>query len=258
MRSLVLVLGILLGATTAYGQEGFRISLEPPAERAFVVDRAELLEIADEALIVQVADKLLTEKVTPIIVVTIESMSKYGGAGLRIETFARLLFDQWKIGHAELNGSNWNTGILVVVSKGDRKARIELGAGWGLEKNDVCQKIMNEYMVPAFKAGDFAKGIQAGVEALDKMARDKPLPKKPVSKKAMFFMIAFVGIAIFMIVSLFRNGRKGWAWILLALLLGVIGTMLYSAMRNSGSGGSFGGGSFGGGFSGGGGASGSW
>ena len=73
-----------------------------------------------------VCDKLLTDKATPIIVVTIDSMAQHGGANMPIETFAALLFNQWQIGHAKLEGQDWNTGILLLVSKGDRGARIEL------------------------------------------------------------------------------------------------------------------------------------
>ena len=106
-------------------------------------------------------------------------MAEYGGEGLRIETFARLLFDQWQVGIAKLGDQNWNTGILVLVSVGDRKARIELGAGWGREKDQLCQQIMDERMVPRFKQGDFSGGITAGVEALEAMARGKELPTVP-------------------------------------------------------------------------------
>ena len=91
-------------------------------------------------------------------------MAEYGGGGMRIETFARLLFDQWQVGIAKLGGQNWNTGILLLVSVGDRKARIELGAGWGREKDHLCQQIMDERMIPRFKQGDFSGGISAGVE----------------------------------------------------------------------------------------------
>ncbi len=38
--------------------------------------------------------------------VTINSMADHNGEGMRIETFARLLFDQWEIGHAELRADD--------------------------------------------------------------------------------------------------------------------------------------------------------
>ncbi|NOY00404.1 MAG: TPM domain-containing protein, partial [Verrucomicrobia bacterium] len=192
-----------------------------------------------------ISGSLLTEKATPIMVVTIESMAKYGGEGLRIETFANLLFDQWQIGNQNLGEDYWNTGILLLVSKNDRKARIELGAGWGRSEDAICREIMDQYIIPQFKRGDFSAGIVAGVKALDKMGRKLELPGhvKVVSSKARdgdkserladkqrmgethhahgsvferpWRQLAvggvFLGIVVFTIVSLVRKGASGWA-----------------------------------------------
>jgi uncharacterized protein len=216
-------------------------------------------------------------------------MSNHGGNGMRIETFARLLFDQWEIGHAELNGQLWNTGILVLVSKGDRKARIELGAGWHRDKDQLCKSIMDDQIIPQFKQQNFSGGIKAGVVALAAMARELPMPgvataaggslPQPTNQVDYFqgqgqhrpqtpawFPIAvvmLVGVAIFTAVSLYRSGASGLAWAMWAAIFAILGAILYAmatSNRHSGgsSGGGFSGGSFGGGFSGGGGSSGSW
>jgi uncharacterized protein len=207
----------------------------------------------------------LTNKATPIVIVTIKSMAEYGGAGLRIETFARLLFDQWQVGVAKLNNQNWNTGILLLVSAGDRAARIELGAGWAHEKDQLCQQIMDEQIVPRFKQGDFSGGISSGVQSLDAMARGLALPAAPTPWWHAALVLGFIGLAVFTVVSLVRRGASGWAWLFWGAALSLVGYLLYSFLNSSSSGGSggfiggsFGGGSFGGGFSGGGGASGSW
>ena len=238
------------------------IDLQPPGQREFILDKADLLTPEDEQKIRDLADKLLTEKAAPIIVVTIDSMAAHNGAGMRIETFARLLFDQWGIGPEKLGNTNWNRGILLLVSRRDRKARIELGAGWKHDKDDVCQKIMDDLIIPRFKNGDYAAGIMGGVEGLDKMARELALPKKPVSPWRTVLIIAAVGLGIFTLVSLIRRGSGGWAWVFWGVVMGIVGMILYNALRSSGrsggGGGGFSGGSFGGGFSGGGGASGSW
>jgi len=236
-----------------------RIDLERPEPRQFVLDKADLIDAATEAAIKKAADKLLTEHATPIIVVTIDSMAAHGGAGMRIETIARLLFDQWQVGHATLGKQKipWNTGILLLVSKGDRKARIELGAGWKREKDAVAQQIMDERIVPAFKRGNFAEGIQAGVTALDAMAREKPLPRVPRPWWHYALVVGFIGLAIFTIASLIRRGSSGWAWLFWGVVFSILGMLLYNMLTSRSSGG-FGGGSFGGGFSGGGGATGSW
>ncbi len=235
-----------------------KIALEPPGEREFVRDLANMIEPADEDKIRVIATEVLEHRATPIIVVTIESMAQHGGADLRIETFARLLFDQWGIGHEKLDAAPWNTGILLLVSEGDRKARIELGAGWGHEKDAVTQQIMDEQIIARFKQGEFSGGIVAGVEALAAMAMGKPLPAKPVDWRTVLIWVGFFGLMAFTIVSLVRRGASGWAWLFWGAVFSVIGYLLYSAMTSSSRGGGFGGGSFGGGFSGGGGATGSW
>lgn len=238
-----------------------RIQIKRPGERDFIVDLADLISAADEQKIRELATSLLNEKATPIVVVSIESMDKYGGAGMRIETFARLLFDQWGIGQAKIGDQLWNTGILLLVSRDDRKARIELGAGWRHDQDSLAQQIMAEQIVPRFRQGDFSGGIVAGVEALDKMARGLELPQPPTPWWRPWLTVAAIGVVIFTVISLIRRGTGGWAWLLWGAVFSVLGYLLYSFLtssRNSGGGGGFSGGSFGGGFSGGGGATGSW
>ncbi|HBN76093.1 MAG TPA: hypothetical protein DD473_09790 [Planctomycetaceae bacterium] len=257
---MVIVVGELASPASAQENAGLIIKLDPPGQRDFVLDKADMITPEDEAKIKELADKLLTDKAAPLVVVTINSMAEYGAPGLRIETFARLLFDQWQIGPEKIGDASWNKGILLLVSQSDRKARIELGAGWGREKDDVCQKIMDEQIVSRFKQGQFSEGILAGVESLEKMARDLKLPTAP--KPAWFYPVLFgvIGLGIFTIVSLIRKGASGWAWLFWGALFAIIGTVLYHmATSSSGSSGGYSGGSFGGGgFSGGGGASGSW
>lgn len=154
-----------------------KISLERPGNRQFMCDLADMIDPADEKEIQEICDKLLRARATPIVVVTIESMARHGGAETRIETFATQLFNQWGIGYKKLGDQVWNTGILLLVSKGDRKARIELGAGWGREKDALCKRIMDEEIIPPFKRGQYSAGIVAGVKALYKMADKLELPK---------------------------------------------------------------------------------
>jgi uncharacterized protein len=255
----LLVLAAALATVSAIAGD-FQIDLAPPGPREFILDKANKLDATTKEKLRAACDKLLTDKATPIIVVTINSMAECGGGSLRIETFARLLFDQWQVGIAKLGGQNWNTGILLLVSVNDRKARIELGGGWGHEQDQLCQQIMDERMVPCFRTGDYSGGISAGVEALEAMARGKPLPTVPRPWWHFALIIGAIGLAIFTAVSMIRRGASGWAWLFWGVVFSVVGYLLYTILTSSsrsGSGG-FGGGSFGGGSSGGGGASGSW
>lgn len=271
-RTLVSALAaVAVALSVAVGPVRAAPNLEPPGPREFVRDLAGMIDDADERQIRSICDKLLTDTAIPIIVVTIPSMAAHGGGGMRIEAFARQLYDQWQIGHAKLGDKTWNYGILLLVSQGDRKARIELGAGWDRKKDPLCTQIMQEQIIPRFKQDRFSEGILAGVQALERMARGQDLPAKPSS--GMFaapqsawgyacpaILVAVGALAIF---SLIRSGSGGWAYLLLG---GLMGALLYSALRprrhyyggDSFGGGGFSGGSFGGGFSGGGGATGSW
>ncbi len=216
------------------------IPLAPPGQRDFVLDQAGMVRPDDMELLVTTCTALLNDQAIPIVVATIESMGRYGGDGVSIETFAYKLFNQWEVGYESVNGSAWNKGILLLVSRDDRKARIELGAAWGREQDALCQQIMDEQIVPNFKDGAFSKGIVDGVNALDQMARGEPLPAaQRGSGDGGSFGSGLLGVLLLpfaLIASLFRSIFGG---------------------RGS-SGGGFSGGSFGGGFSGGGGATGSW
>ena len=220
---------------------------EKPPNTDFFVDKANLLDAPARQQVNEIASKLLREQRIPLFVVTVSSLSNYGASGLGVEGYARELFNHWGIG-----SETRNYGILLLVARGDRKARIELGAGYGRGQDGASADIMQNLIIPAFKREDYATGILDGVRGLDAMARGLALPQPTAP---WWFLPALIGGAVLfvlMIINLFRSGRSGWAWALIAALAALI----FFAMRNANSGGSAGG--FGGGSSGGGGATGSW
>ncbi len=80
-----------------------------------------------------------------------------------IEQFAIRLAEAWKIGH-----KGRDDGVIVIVAKDDRKMRIEVGYGLeGTLPDAVASRIIRERMVPAFKQGDFAGGLEATVTAIE-------------------------------------------------------------------------------------------
>ena len=164
-----MLLSLIGCASTAAAQV---IQLPRPGERDFVVDKADLITPEHEQQIKQICDKSLTDTGSPLIVVTIESMATYLAANRQLpwETFARVLFDEWGIGHLT-TGNPPNSGILLLVSRDDRKARIELGTGWSIDRDSATQHIMQNVIIPHFKRGDFSQGILAGATELDRMAR---------------------------------------------------------------------------------------
>lgn len=219
---------------------------KPPGED-FFVDQARLLDENARKAVNATASELLQQEQIPLFVVTIPSLSAYEASGAGIERYGQELFDHWGIGTQDRN-----YGILLLVSVGDRKARIELGAGFEHRYDGQADDIMQSLIVPAFKRGDYSTGITDGVRGLDAMARGLQLPKPTTP---WWFWPVTIGALIFlgvMIYNLFKSGRSGWAWALIAALAVAIFFLLRTASSSGSSGG------FGGGSSGGGGATGSW
>ena len=247
---------------------------QPPGEREFILDEANLIAAEHAVEIRRICTALLDEKRVPILVVTLPSLATYGAGEWPIERYAMNLFDEWGIGFPE-----WNHGMLLLVSKGDRKARIELGDAWGREQDRQTRRIMDETIVASFKQGRFTEGILAGVEALADVARGlaatapAPDPRRARGGEASrpWYANAFWwGLGLFVlgsVLSVVQRGREGWgykAWAAIFMILGALLMILSVLSVFSGRGGgsrggsSGGGGSFGGGSSGGGGATGSW
>jgi uncharacterized protein len=133
-----------------------------PAEGEFIADAASLIQPQDKAKVRSTCEALLQSKGVPLLVVTINSMSDYGASGWPIERYAMNLFDEWGIGHS----GNRNSGVLLLVSRNDRKVRIEMGAMWTHDRDALAASVINGTIVPRFKAGDFSGGIRDGVDAL--------------------------------------------------------------------------------------------
>ena len=234
----------------------------PKPDAGYVTDIANLLTDAEEEEIEQWLWQVESRSNVEIAVVTIHSLADYDGLANRsIESFATALFDHYGVGNMPKND-----GVLLLVSKGDRKARIELGKHYGRLRDADANQIMQGTIVPQFRNGRFGVGVTKGVKAIVKefaglrIGLNWPLISASLA-------IPVVGLIAF---SLFRSGKRGWGWVcvgvIFILFLAVIQllrtTIKHMPDSSDGSSGSWSSGGFGGGFgggsSGGGGATGSW
>jgi uncharacterized protein len=89
-----------------------------------------------------------------------------------IEQYSIRVAEAWKIGRRKIDD-----GALLVVAKDDHKLRIEVGYGLEGALTDVTsRRIIDEIIVPRFKAGDFSGGISAGVDRMIGVIDGEPLP----------------------------------------------------------------------------------
>ena len=89
--------------------------------------------------------------------------------GLSIEEAAVRLFSLWGIG-----GKSKDNGLLLIWSTGDRRVRVEVGYGLeGVLPDGKTGAILDAYVIPKFKSGQFDEGVLAGVDALLRAARNE-------------------------------------------------------------------------------------
>jgi uncharacterized protein len=92
-----------------------------------------------------------------VVVLTVRSLE-----GETVEGFAEKVFRTWALGQ-----KGKDNGVLVVVATGDRRMRIEVGYGLeGTLTDSMAGSVIRNAMAPRFKAGDYAGGTEAGVQAI--------------------------------------------------------------------------------------------
>jgi uncharacterized protein len=221
-----------------------------------IVDQANVLPTATRsALETKLAD-LENKSGIQLVVATVASLEEND-----VETYANQLFRAWKLGEKPKNN-----GVLLLVAPKERKIRIEVGYGLeGTLTDALSNVIITNQIVPRFKAGDFAGGVERGVDGIiaalttdtsDWQKKKQVRTDEQDSAFAALLPFLIVGLFIFVFWMMHRHargrGRGGWGGPIF-----IPGGSSWSSGSSSGGGSSWGGGGgFGGGFSGGGGSSG--
>lgn len=92
-----------------------------------------------------------------IVVLTVRSLN-----GQDIESYANDVFAQWKLGKKGVDN-----GVLIVVAVDDHRIRIEVGYGLEGRLTDLASsRIIRERMRPRFAEGDYAGGVESGVDGV--------------------------------------------------------------------------------------------
>lgn len=97
-----------------------------------------------------------------------------GTAPESIEQYSIRVAEQWKLGRKGVDD-----GALLLVAKNDRTLRIEVGYGLeGVLPDAINKRIIAEIITPYFQKGDFAGGINAGVDQMIRLINGEPLPPR--------------------------------------------------------------------------------
>lgn len=259
-----------------------------PALTARVTDLTQTLNAEQRNALEQKLAAFETQKGSQIAVLMVPTTQPE-----EIEQYSIRVVDAWKLGRAKVDD-----GALLIIAKNDHRLRIEVGRGLeGAMPDAIAKRIIAETITPHFRNGDFAGGINDGVDQMISVIQGEALPpparrharSEGDSRMAMLFtpfiILFFIGSALRRAVGTFpASGLVGVgsgiaaSFLLGSALLGVglglialiAALVMYSGSLGSGGyygGGGFGGGGFGGGGGGfggggggfsGGGSSGSW
>ena len=223
-----------------------------PRPRGAVNDFADVIDQGSAAKMEALAREVLQKTGTAVVVATVTTIGEEE-AGL----YANGLYKAWGIGK-----KGEDKGVLIFLAVKERKVRIETGYGVeGILPDGLVGEILDKYVVPLLKAGNYGQGLYNAVYATSTyIAKDAGVTlsgaavpyrtKARAEKKGfnVFSLIIFLIVAALLVGT--KTGRSMLPWLLLLLLSGGGGR----GGRGGGGGFSGGFGGFGGGGSGGGGA----
>ncbi len=219
-------------------------AFEVPRLRGPIVDDANIIGSRTESQLRSILQSLSDNTGTQLAILTVTDLQ-----GEAIEGASIQVVDKWKLGNADTD-----RGLLLMISKKERKIRIEVGQGLEGDIPDaIAKRVIDQLITPSFRKGNFDQGIAnaslklialAEPEFLSSQSLKEPSisRRKQGSKSLSLFKIIF-----FIILFLFFPR--------LTLLMGLSGGRGFGGRGGGGGFGGFSGG--GGGFSGGG-ASGGW
>lgn len=127
-----------------------------------------------------------------------------------LASFAYRVADQWKIGRREVGD-----GVLIIVAKDDKRMRIEVAKALeGAVPDLAARQIIDQALRPAFKVGDYAGGLNQGVDQLMARVRGEHLPA-PTARSGKR-----------------KAGQWGWQEVAMLLFIGVpvAGSVLSSVL----------------------------
>ncbi|WCL49487.1 TPM domain-containing protein [Leptospira sp. GIMC2001] len=153
-----------------------------------------------------------------------------------IEQFSMRYAEAWKIGRKGVDD-----GVILVIAKEDRKLRIEVGYGLeGAIPDVTARRIINDYITPHFKEGNFDKGVLEGVKVLDGLIRgelsdlgSEANPNYDTSDVSSWSTIQSVLVVIGLVIAfiLIVMGRYLTAFVVIFIFFGI--GSLFSEMKRA-------------------------
>lgn len=214
-----------------------------------VVDTVALLEPPQRAMLESQLAAFEAERGSQIVVLVVGSTAPED-----LPSFAQRVGDAWKLGRPGVGD-----GLLVLLARDDRRVWIATSKALeGAVPDLAAREIIRTVMTPAFRNGEFAGGLSAGLEALMVRIRAEGLPLPPAPRTegspsvdnghwledaALFFFVGVPVISMLMTTvfgrrlgALLTAGARGglaWWWsgsLVVSVVAGVLALVLVGVL----------------------------
>jgi uncharacterized protein len=206
LRALALA-GLLAGVAAGASAETL-----PPLPAAYFNDYAGVVSAADAQRLDAKLRAFAGETSTQVVVTVFRKLPSPS-----LEDFTVRAAQSWRVGRKD-----WDNGAVLFVFVDDRKMRIETGYGLeGALPDQLAGRILDNEVRPRFQAGDWAGGLEAGIDGIIAATRGEyeAPPEKPagVPLAALLIIVLFVVLFLWLASQGSRNvyvGRtyseRGW------------------------------------------------
>ncbi|SEL45243.1 TPM domain-containing protein [Nitrosovibrio tenuis] len=138
-----------------------------PPLKAHVTDLTGTLSVEETAQLEQKLAAFEAKKGSQIAVLIVPTTQPE-----TIEQYSIRVAEAWRLGRKGVDD-----GALLVIAKQDRTVRIEVGYGLeGVLPDAIAKRIVDETIIPKLRQGNFAGGINAGIEQMMGVIQGEPLP----------------------------------------------------------------------------------
>jgi uncharacterized protein len=172
----------------------------PPAPKAYFNDYAGLVSAQDAARLEAKLEGFARDTSTQVVVAVFPSLPSAS-----LEDFTSRAAQAWGAGRKD-----WDNGAVLFVFVADRKMRIETGYGLeGALPDQLAARILDHEVRPRFRSGDWAGGLEAGIDAIIAATKGEYKAPPPSRKRTAPPIVALVIVIVFVLLLVWLGSQGG-------------------------------------------------